>query len=44
VINVEVPIYVKRIAEYLHTVPTRVQANYLIWRIINDLVLYGDKV
>ncbi|XP_023334270.1 neprilysin-2 [Eurytemora carolleeae] len=43
VINVEVPIYVKRIAEYLHTVPTRVQANYLIWRIINDLVLYGDK-
>ncbi|XP_023343178.1 neprilysin-2 isoform X2 [Eurytemora carolleeae] len=43
VINLKVPLYVKRIAEYLPTVPARVQANYLIWRTIKDLVLFGDK-
>ena len=44
VINVAVPEYVKKLAEYMPTVPARVQANYLVWRFIKSLVLYMDKV
>ena len=44
VINVAVPEYVKKLAEYMPTVPARVQANYIVWRFIKSLVLYMDKV
>ena len=43
VINVAVPKYIIKLAEYLPTVPARVQSNYQVWRYIKSILSLMDK-
>eukprot|EP00091_Calanus_sinicus_P012007 TRINITY_DN2709_c0_g1_i2.p1 TRINITY_DN2709_c0_g1~~TRINITY_DN2709_c0_g1_i2.p1 ORF type:complete len:440 (-),score=137.37 TRINITY_DN2709_c0_g1_i2:278-1564(-) len=40
VVNVNVPNYITGFREHISKVPNRVQANYLIWRIVEDSMRY----
>ena len=43
IINVAVPNYFIAVGEYLPTVPSRVIANYMMWRYVSSLMWYTDK-
>ncbi|XP_023343135.1 neprilysin-2 isoform X2 [Eurytemora carolleeae] len=43
IINIAELPYIKKLADYMAAVPARVQANYQIWRIIQNLVPFCDK-
>ena len=43
VVNVDVPKFITEFSEYISSVPSRVQANYIIWRNIKDSMLYLNE-
>ena len=43
VVNVNVPSYVIRLRDYLKNVPSRVQANYMMWRFVKSLIIFLNK-
>jgi neprilysin len=43
IVNVATPSYMRQAAEYLTSVPPRVQANYMLWRYIKSMMSYLDR-